>query len=256
MLNRFSYLRMLASALAFSSLVMPMAPSAARYRPPSNLTLPAGRQGAGTRTDCAKAGFTFAPVVPTSNYGQTIAAYPSVYWYQSNHAFSWVRFELFATQAHTLKRDLDPIYQTTYRLKQDTPWASLALPESAGFAPLEIGRIYQWKVTLLCSAQGPDDETASGSQCSIQGWIERVSSPNLTLPKSPRRHEIYAEQGLWYDAISELAEDLRQHPQQARLMQEWQTLLQETTLDAATCGGHTLHLESFKGTLAPIAPLK
>jgi Domain of Unknown Function (DUF928) len=253
MSNRLNYSRVLASALAFLSLVIPIAPSAARYRPPSSLTLPGGRQGAGTRTDCAKADFTFAPVVPTSNYGQTVAAYPSVYWYQANHTFSWVRFELFVVQPQTLKRDSDPIYQTTYRLKQDTPWVSLTLPERAGFSPLKVGQIYQWKVTLLCSAQGPDDETASGSQCSIQGWIERVPSPNLKWPKSPRRHKIYAEKGLWYDAISDLAEDLRQHPQQAHLMQEWQTLLQETTLDAATCGGRTIHSESLKGTLAPIA---
>ncbi len=208
-------------------------PSAARYRPPSNLQRPEGRQGAATRTICAKAGFTFASVVPTSNYGQTTAEYPTLYWYQANHSFSWVRFELYAAQAPTLKLESDPIYQATFRLKRNTLLASLTLPATAGLPPLEIGRDYLWKVTLICSQGGPEDEMASGSQLSIQGWIMRVAPKaglQSELLKTSHRYDVYAEQGLWYDAIHDLAAQRRQQPQNAQLTRDWRDLLRETPL--------------------------
>lgn len=213
-------------------------PSAARYRPPSAATLqrPAGRQGAATRTDCAKDNFIFAAVVPTSNYGQTTADYPTLYWYHANHTFSWARFELYAAQTQTLKLETDPIYQTTFRLMGNTNLASLTLPSTAGLPPLEKSRDYLWKVTLICSQKGPDDETASGSQRSVQGWITRVAlstGVNAKLAKSPRRYEVYAESGLWYDAIHNLAVQRRQQPQQPRLAADWRDLLQETALKSS-----------------------
>lgn len=213
-------------------------PSAARYRPPSGtLQRPAGRQGAATRTDCAKDNFTFAAIVPTSNYGQTTAEYPTLHWYHANHTFSWARFELYAAQKQTLKLEPDPIYQTTFRLMGNTgALASLSLPSTAGLPPLEKGRDYLWKVTLICSQKGPDDETASGSQRSVQGWITRIAPKaglNARLAKTPRRYEVYAEEGLWYDAIQNLAVQRRQQPQQLRLSADWRDLLQETALGSS-----------------------
>jgi Domain of Unknown Function (DUF928) len=221
----------IAVALALPTTTLLALPSVARYRPPSNLQRPAGRQGAATRTDCAKSNFTFAAVVPKSNYGQTTAAYPTLYWYHANHTFSWARFELFATQKQTLTLEPDPIYQTTFQLKRGTTLASLTLPASVGLSPLVTGRDYQWKVTLICSSGGPDDETASGSQRSVQGWITRVQpSAKLKsrLAKTSRRYDVYAEEGLWYDAIHDLAQQRRQQPQPVGLTQDWHTLLQET----------------------------
>lgn len=208
-------------------------PSVARYRPPSNLKRPDGRQGAATRTICAKDHFAFEPVVPMSNYGQTVEAFPTFYWYLANHAFSWARFELYAAQPKTLKRESDPIYQTTFRLMPGKTLASLTLPASAGLPPLEKGRDYLWEVTLICSQGGPDDDTANGSQLSVQSWISRVEPSaglKAKLMKTPRRYEAYAEEGLWYDAVHDLALLRQQQPQQSRFTADWHDLLQETTL--------------------------
>jgi Domain of Unknown Function (DUF928) len=229
------------TAIALASMLLGTAlatlPStAARYRPPSAAAIqrPAGRQGAATRTDCAKDNFTFAAVVPTSNYGQTTADYPTLYWYHANHTFSWARFELYAAQAQTFQLEPDPIYQTTFRLMgSPAAFASLTLPSSTGLPPLEKDRDYLWKVTLICSQKGPEDETASGSQRSVQGWITRVAPSadvQAKLATAPRRHEVYTEEGLWYDAIHDLAVQQRQRPQQPHLAADWQELLQETTL--------------------------
>ena len=223
----------IALTLALTSTTLATLPSMARYRPPSNLQRPDGRQGAATRTICAKDRFAFEPVVPTSNYGQTTQAFPTFYWYLTNHAFSWAKFELFAAQPKTLKLEPDPIYQTTFRLVDGKTLSSLSLPASAGLPPLEKGRDYLWKVTLICSQGGPDDDTANGSQLSVQSWISRVEPSaelKAKLVKSSRRYEVYAEAGLWYDSVHNLALQRKQQPQASRLETDWKDLLQETTL--------------------------
>lgn len=201
-------------------------PSTAKYRPPSTLQLPGGRQGAATRSGCEIDGDTFEPVLPTSNYGQTTAAYPTVYWYQNNHQFSWARFELFATQAKKL--DSIPLYSSTFRLGQAPSLVSLSLPSQSGLPPLEVGRDYLWRVTLICSQKGPEDRTAVGSPPFIEGWITRVEpSPTLRsqLSDTAQKYEVYAEQGLWYDAISDLVNRRRQQSQDPQLKKDWQDLM-------------------------------
>jgi Domain of Unknown Function (DUF928) len=223
----------IALTLALTSMALATLPSFARYRPPSNLQRPDGRQGAATRTICAKDGFAFEPVVPTSNYGQTTEAFPTFYWYLTNHAFSWAKFELYAAQPKMLKLEPDPLYQTTFRLTSGKTLTSLTLPATLGLPPLEKGRDYLWKVTLICSQGGPEDDTANGSQLSVQSWISRVEpSKELKgkLAKSPRRYETYAEAGLWYDAVHDLALQRQQQPQPSRLDTDWRDLLQETML--------------------------
>jgi hypothetical protein len=231
----------IALTLTLPSLALLELPSAARYRPPSNLQRPEGRQGGGTRSGCAKENFTFEALVPTANYGQTIAAYPTFYWYHANHTFSWARFELFAAQNQTLDLEPQPIYQSAFRVESGTTLGSLTLPTTAStpttpaLLPLMPGRDYLWKVTLICSTGGPDDEAAEGSQRSVQGWIRRVepnSGLESKLATASHRYDVYAEEGLWYDALHDLAEQRQQQPNLARLTEEWKILLEETKLRA------------------------
>jgi Domain of Unknown Function (DUF928) len=225
----------IALCLAAFGLMMPILPSMAKYRPPSDLKLPGGRQGAATRSGCEMNEYAFAPILPASNYGQTTAAYPTLYWYQANHRFNWARFELYSTQA--LKKDDYPLYSTTFRLGKESHLASLSLPAQSGLSPLEVGQTYLWKVTLLCSQQGPDDDTANGSQSSIQGWIARVEPSAMLdsqLAGTDQKYDVYAADGLWYDAIRDLATRRQQRPQDPQLAQAWQELIQETPLSSLT----------------------
>jgi hypothetical protein len=172
-------------------------------------------------------------MLPTSNYGQTTATAPTLYWYLSNHGFSWARFELYATQ--NLQPEPMPQYSKTLPLEGEASLHSVTLPSDGSLSPLEIGRDYLWKVTLICSTLGPDDEAADGSQRSIQGWITTVA-PSAALQEklgqTTRKYDIYAEEGLWYDAVHDLAASRQQQFQDAQLESDWQDLLKETHLAA------------------------
>jgi hypothetical protein len=214
--------------------VLPVLPSySIKFRPKTVLQRPGSRQGAATRGDCAKKDpLTFKAILPTTNQGQTVADYPTFYWYQANQAFSWMRFELYATQNQ--QPESFPLYSSTFRIKgSSNPLASLTLPENAGLSPLEVNREYLWKVTLICSKGGPEDDTADGSQQSIQGWVTRVaSSPTLDsqLVRAKHPYDAYAAEGLWYDAVHDLATRLQEDPQDEQLVSDWKDLLKEMTL--------------------------
>jgi hypothetical protein len=215
----------------------PIVPSSAtQYRPPQNLQRPAGRQGGATRAGCARENFTFEPVLPTSNYGQTAAGYPTIYWYLKHHNFSWARFELYPTQ-NSLPEE-NPRYSKTWKLTDNNPFNSFTLPQNEDFKALEIDREYFWKLTLICSPLDPNDDTADGSQVSIQGSITHVAAPSSLLDKlkaSNRKYDVYAEGGLWYDAIHDLAIRRQEQPEDPQLKRDWCDLIKETRLKDETC---------------------
>jgi hypothetical protein len=230
------FLWAIASVTVVIGIIAPtLSSTATRYRPPSNLQRPSGRQGAATRNPCAADQFTFLPILPRSNYGQTTATAPTVYWHLSNHSFPWARFELYATQ--NLEPEATPLYENTFPLEQNAAALHhITLPSDG--RPLDIGRDYLWKVTLFCSPLGPEDETADGSQRSIQGWITPVAPStalDAKLEQSLHKYDVYAEEGLWYDAIHDLAMARQQQPEDAQLMRDWKDLLRETTLQNPCC---------------------
>jgi Domain of Unknown Function (DUF928) len=225
-----------AAILIALGVVLPVLPSySIKFRPKTVLQRPGSRQGAATRGECAQTDRSvFKAILPTTNQGQTIADYPTFYWYQSNPSFSWMRFELYATQNQ--QPESFPLYSSTFRIKGNSnPLTSLTLPENAGLPPLEVNREYLWKVTLICSKGGPDDETADGSQQSIQGWVTRVASSatlESQLVRAKHPYDAYAAEGLWYDAIHDLATRLQEDPQDEQLVSDWKDLLTEVKLSA------------------------
>ncbi|BAY29302.1 hypothetical protein NIES2107_11430 [Nostoc carneum NIES-2107] len=62
----------------------------------------------------------------------------------------------------------------------------------------------------------------------VNGWIQRVKlSNNLPPQQLAERDQVifYAENGIWYDAITLLAQMRRRQPQTQILLTDWQTLL-------------------------------
>jgi Domain of Unknown Function (DUF928) len=231
------WLKLAAMIFALSGLSCTALPSvASRYRPPQNLQRPEGRQGGATRSGCMSENFTFEPILPTTNAGLTTADYPTVYWHLKNHKFTWARFELYPTP--TPEPDAIPQYSKTFKLTEKDSLNSFTLPGNEGLKALEMGREYLWKVTLICSKAGPDDDSADGSQISIQGSIIHAATPaNLTdkLVKTQQPYDVYAEEGFWYDAIYDLATKRQGQPQNPQLAKDWCDLLKETRLSTQCC---------------------
>jgi Domain of Unknown Function (DUF928) len=229
-------LNIAAATLALLGIACTTVPSfAARYRPSQNIQRPEGRQGGATRSGCMTEKFAFEPILPTSNYGQTIAAYPTIYWYLKNHKFSWARIDLYPSQNPA--PEAVPQYSKTLKLSGDKPLNSFTFPSNGDLKVLEVGQEYLWRVTLICSQLGFDDDSADGSQISIQGAIVRTAIPSALQIKLDRAtpYDAYAEEGFWYDAIHDLAIKRQEHPQDPQISRDWCDLMKETRLSTQFC---------------------
>jgi hypothetical protein len=198
----------------------------AQYVPPDR-GLPGRREGGGTRGGCALTQPTLTALIPSQNFGATVQEHPTFFWYvpQTN-----------ATTAEFVLMDGNQtVYETTIALPKTPGILRLSLPTDGTVPPLMIGKDYQWYFSIICNA---DDRSGD---LLTRGWVQRQAlTPDLAakLAQVPvaERSTVYAEAGIWYDAIATLA-DLRQQPgsigaQNQLLHDRWSNLLESVGLEA------------------------
>lgn len=166
-------------------------------------------------------------VKATLVWGTTIASHPTFWFYlpDSNSSLQLVEFVLQDEQNND-------IYRTPVSLPQKPGVVSVQLPST--LKPLNINQNYHWflKTTVATSCDRQQPVIANDN---VEGWVQRVSpTPTLTsqLKSAPPGQQIrlYAQNGLWYDALTSLAQLRRTNPQDGTLKADWQELLQSVGL--------------------------
>ncbi|MGF1499191.1 MAG: DUF928 domain-containing protein [Elainellaceae cyanobacterium] len=201
----------------------PWAAIAQQYNPPQ-VGLPGRREGGGTRGDCSSADKPLMALMPETNFGQTVADYPTFYWYVPQISAEAAEFVL-------LDENNNEIFVTTFAIVDQPGVISLSLPESSGMPPLEVGKDYQWYFSLIC-----DFADRSGDMFT-NGWIRRVDGSTLGLGdrletvSESDRVQMYAEAGVWFEALDTLATLRRLRPNDSTVQSQWSTLLQSVGLD-------------------------
>ena len=64
------------------------------------------------------------------------------------------------------------------------------------FPPLQLDRDYHWtlKAKVPCG-------TSAANRVYVDGWVKRVS-----LPSASAKSDTFAQKGIWYDAVTSLAQ--------------------------------------------------
>jgi Domain of Unknown Function (DUF928) len=76
----------------------------------------------------------------------------------------------------------------------------MSLTPSATSPPLKIGKIYKWAMVLVCEKVHPDNPV-------VTAWVRRVAPVGSLKPETTLAQAAwYGEQGLWYDALTTLAQ--------------------------------------------------
>jgi hypothetical protein len=214
------------SLAVLSSLVMELVPapaSAQTYTPPSGIGLPGRREGGGTRGDCLSAARQLTAIAPAENFGYTTDEFPTWYWFVPELTDQVAEFILYDETGET-------VYATAFDIAGDAGVVSLSLPAYANLPPLEVGERYRWQFSLVC-----ESERSAPSITFVEGWTERIEPDaalaNQLATASPvEQATLYAENGIWFDAVDTLAELRRESPRAAN--QAWQTLLESVDLGA------------------------
>jgi hypothetical protein len=155
------------------------------YQPPPDRGRQQQADAQGSRGDCNNQALHL--LIPEDHTPNTIAAHPTFFFYSE---FKRVSFVLSAPGRS------EPLYEREMMIS--TPRvARVEIPEAA--PPLEVGQEYVWTVVARCG---------SAEQIYARASLRRVEPTSeldtaLSAAKSNQEHaRIFAQQGLWHDALA------------------------------------------------------
>ena len=164
----------------------------------------------------------------TKVWGLTTEEYPT-FWFFVPYKKSTINSIEFV-----LKDESSKLSQTIYRKIVTIPEVPgiISIPLSVTTPPLQVNKIYHWffKMKVICNPQQPAQREY------VEGWVQRVNlNPklvdNLKQATPQQRVKLYAENGIWYDALTTLAELRLAKPEDPTLAVEWMNLLKSVDLE-------------------------
>lgn len=224
-------------SLIVSSLVVPIFPSFAADTPPSNPPTaptttstpeykpvvsgaPTRRVGGGTRGNAASP-LTIAVLTP-EHVGKTINVSPKLYWAIYSKKSQKVTFSLndpSKTEA-VLEKVLPSVKDGIHSFDLATEGVKLSKDVE-----------YEWSVTVMNEDGSLSNNYSSGSII----YVNKPATLENELKGKDAPAFVYAKQGLWYDALQSLSENIEQHPEHAaNLRQQRAALLSQVGLKMLT----------------------
>jgi hypothetical protein len=193
------------------------------YTPPDRKgTPPAGNQ-TGSRGNCPKTEIPLLALGGNSGYTLTISESPILWFYipyTSDRALSG-EFELQDESGKT-------VYQTPVSLPTTPKIISIRLTQ-----PLQLNQRYRWYLAVNCPSAPEKERFASEGY--VTGLVQRILLPaeleqQLKMARSPlERLQIYANHGIWYDTLTELAQLYLAQPTSEST---WKDFLEDVGLDS------------------------
>jgi hypothetical protein len=192
------------------------------------------RSSAASRSNCPVVSQGLTAIVP--NYGSakenivwglTGMAHPTIWFYVPYDKSSSVDIS-FTIQDESNPADTKIIYQNLKLAPNPTAgMMGIAVPKSS--TPLISNKPYHWFLTLNMPC------TVGQRPISVDGWVqrrdlERDLSAQIKQASPTEKVSLYAANGLWYDAIGELANLRSIRPQDTALTNDWQSLLEAIDL--------------------------
>lgn len=189
----------------------------------SDLGRPRKRRGGGSRSgSCLVANKPpLIALVPNTGGGLTVAKSPT-FWFYVPYTLTpdySVEFVLKDYQDNT-------IYKNKFSGK-GTPAGvvNVRLPSTVS---LEAGKDYDWYFLVYCDAQNQDRFVY------VNGSVRRVERPDLERQLTSafaQRMAQYEAEGIWYEALTGIAERRSRSPQDGNIHQDWAKFLQSVDLE-------------------------
>lgn len=202
-------------------------PGAVVYVPPK-AGAPRGRVGGGARGGAqgpSGESLVSLSVLAPDHPGLTVEAQPTLYWYLSRSSNAPVEFTIMTDETTR------PLFETQVT---DSGQPGVQRVRLADYGVrLEPGVTYRWYVALVPEPARRSRDILAG------GVIERVEPPaglEAKVSKAPPTDipRIFAEAGLWYNAIASLSALIEASPRDAVLKEQRAVLLEQVGLkDAA-----------------------
>ncbi|MEH1782695.1 MAG: DUF928 domain-containing protein, partial [Nostoc sp.] len=192
------------------------------FKPPQRGKPPASAGGSTRGSSCLTGKQLITPLIPPDKLGLTFAEHPTFFWYVPPSPVKTAKFLL-------LDKDQNVFYETSFTLPNKPGIISFKLPDSS--PALAVGAAYHWYLITVCDAQD------SSENPSVDGWVERTQ-PELALSEALAKanlHKlptIYAEAGIWHEALTSLVQLRQTEPNNLKVKLDWRQFFKSVGLSA------------------------
>ena len=176
---------------------------------------PGNRAGGGSRSPCSSKSIPLTALIPESNWGKTVAATPT-FWFYVPYSPDEAPSGEFVLQ----DEKYNDVYRTPFTLPQTPGFVSLTVQSPQ--ASLQPDKWYFWSFKLYCGEK-------SSTPVFVEGWVQRValtSELEQQLKAATQDYAVYSANGIWYDAVDRLARLRLADTQNVLLNREWVELLE------------------------------
>ncbi|WP_333410759.1 DUF928 domain-containing protein [Microcoleus sp. LAD1_D5] len=177
------------------SVSLSLAPLAlAKYTPPKK---PSAPKQTGTNTtrggSCeANSPAVLTALVPFSHVGETISQHPTFTWFVPDRTSHPLQFRLFSSTGQAL-----------YRTQMQSQPGIMQFSLPPNLPQLSIGQSYKWQVVLVCDRNVSSRNVVAAAEIQVVAPAASLQAQLAAAQTPQQRIDLYAESGLWYDAIAE-----------------------------------------------------
>jgi hypothetical protein len=202
-------------------------PGGPRFIPPTEGIVedggPPTQPGRPVRGGCASISqLGLTALVPTNKIGRTVFDYPTFFFYLPPTE---------AESAEFILKDQSgkQIYKQDLTISNLSGVIGVSIPPNKNVPPLEVGKNYTWNFTMICDSL---DRSADQSESGTVRRVELSADIRSQLDQADPRQKtvIYAENGIWQDALSTLAAARRDQPNDTTFKADWESLLDSVKL--------------------------
>ncbi|MDZ8237505.1 MAG: DUF928 domain-containing protein [Nostoc sp. ChiQUE01a] len=193
------------------------------FKPPKRGAPPVSAGGSTRGGSCLTGKKLITPLTPPNKLGLTLGERPTFFWHIPESSVKTAKFLLFADNDQTL------FYETSFILPKKSGIVSFTLPDSA--PALAVNKTYHWYMTIVCNAEDSSENPI------VDGWVERIK-PELALSEALAKANlrklpaIYAEAGIWHEALTTLVQLRRTEPNNLKVRLDWREFFKSVNLSA------------------------
>jgi hypothetical protein len=161
-------------------------------------------------------------LMPESKIGRTVSDYPTFFFYLPQPNAELAEFLLQDENGNV-------IYQQDLTIKNLSGVIGVSIPANTNVPPLEVGKKYTWVFSLVCD---PEDRSGDKTESGVLRRVELSADILRQLENANPRDKtvIYAENGIWQDALGTLAAARRANPNDPVVKSDWESLLDSVKL--------------------------
>ena len=199
-----------------------------RFKPPVDDQTNPETRGAGTRgSSCFLPKQVITSLLPANQSGLTLNKHPTFFWHIPQTSVKTAEFAII-TDGNKRDGEETVVYETTLSLPQQSGIISLTLPKKV--EALKTNTNYRWYFTIIC-----DDEDSSNNPY-VEGLVKRIPaqlklSTSLSNANLLQMANLYAQAGIWHDALTSLVKLRCNQPNNPKVKLHWQQFLDSVKLN-------------------------